>query len=138
MELKQTEIKKGKLKDTQSPQLISALDKDTQLMRIAVIHPPKEGGVPNEKIIEFKFNMGQFSVVDNVDLFKQTSEMICSDLISMYVSIYKSQRDFKRFENKIKIESAEKKALTIKKSKLEKKIKEISKVKGKENLNSLL
>lgn len=36
-ELKEKEIKKGKLKDTQSPQLISALDKDTQLMRIAVI-----------------------------------------------------------------------------------------------------
>ena len=124
-EVKEKEIKKDKLKDTQSPQLISALDKYTQLMRIAVIQPPKEGEMLNENITEFKFNMGQFSVVDKVDLFKQTSEMICSYLIS-FISKDKLQRDFKRLENKLKTESAQKKALLIKKSKLEKKIKEIS------------
>ena len=42
-ELKEKEIKQGKMKDTQSPQLISALDKDTQLIKIAVIQPPKSG-----------------------------------------------------------------------------------------------
>jgi hypothetical protein len=33
--LKEKEIKKGRFKDTQSPQLISDFDKDIQLMRIA-------------------------------------------------------------------------------------------------------
>ena len=103
------------MKDTQSPQLISALDKDTQLMRIAVIQPPKVGDMPNETITEFKFNMGQFSVVYKVDLFKQTSDMICSDLISTFVYKDKLQRDFKRLQNKLKTESADKKALLIKK-----------------------
>ena len=109
--------------DTQSPQLISALDKDTQLMTITVIQPPKASDMLNEKITKFKFNMGQFCVVDKVYLFKQASEMICLDLISTYVSKDKLQRDFKRLENKLKTESTKKKALLIKKSKLEKKIK---------------
>ena len=107
-------------------------------MRIAVIQPPKESDMLNEKITEFKFNMVQFSVVDKVYLFKQTSEMICSNLISTYVSKDKLQRDFKRLENKLKIQSTEKKELLITRSKLEKKIKEISKGKGKETLNSLI
>ena len=107
-------------------------------MRIAVIKPPKVGDMLNEKITEFKFNMGQFSVVDKVELFKQTSELICSDLISTFVSKDKLQRDFKRLENKLMTESAKKKALLIKKKKLEKKIKEISKGKGKETLNNLI
>lgn len=42
--------------------------------------------MPNEKVTEFKFNMGQFSVVDKANLFKQTSEMIFSNLIRTYVS----------------------------------------------------
>lgn len=71
--------------------------------------------MPTEKITEFKLNMGQFNVIDNVDMFKQTSEIICSDLISSSVSKDKLQRDFKRLEKKLKIESAEKKALLIKK-----------------------
>ena len=74
------------MKDTQFPQLISSLDKDTQLMIIAVIQPPKAGGMPTEKITKFKINMVMFSVIDNVDMFKKTSEIICSDLISTYVS----------------------------------------------------
>ena len=82
--------------------------------------------------------MDQFSVVDKVELFKQISEMICLDLISTFVSKDKLQRYFKRLEIKLKIESSEKKALLIKKSELEKKIKEISKGKGKETLNSLI
>ena len=71
-------------------------------MRNAVIQPPRAGDMQNEKIIEFKFNMGKFSVVDKVDLFKQTNEIICSDLISTFVSKDKLQRDFKRLENKLK------------------------------------
>ena len=72
--------------------------------------------MPNENITKFKFNMGQFSVVDKVDFFKQTSEMICSNLISTSASKDKLQRDFKRLENKLKRKSAENKALLIKKS----------------------
>lgn len=64
--------------------------------------------------------------------------MICSDLISTSVSKDKLQRYFKRLENKLKTESAEKKALLINKSELEKKIKEISKGKVKDNLNGLI
>ena len=36
-ELKEKEIKQGKMKDTRFPQLINALNKDTQLMKIVVI-----------------------------------------------------------------------------------------------------
>ena len=59
--------------------------------------------------------MGQFSVVDKVDLFKQTSETIYSNLIRPPVSKDKLQRDFKRLENKLKTESSKKKALLMKK-----------------------
>ena len=68
-DVKEKEIKLDKLMDTQSPQLISALEKDTQVMRIAIIQSQKAGDMLNEKITEFKFNMGQFSVVDKGDLF---------------------------------------------------------------------
>ena len=44
--------------------------------------------------------MGKFRVVDKDDLFKQTSDLIFSDLISTCVSIDKLQRDFKRLEKK--------------------------------------
>ena len=71
-------------------------------MRIALIQPCKANDMLNKKIIEFKFNMGQFSVVEKVDLSKQTSEMICLDLISTSVSKDKLQRDFKILENKSK------------------------------------
>ena len=85
----------------------------------------------DEKVVEFKFNMIQFSVVEKVDFFKQTSELIWLDVISTFVSKDKLQRDFKKLENKLKTESAEKKELLIKKIKLENKIKKISKGKGK-------
>jgi hypothetical protein len=68
--------------------------------------------MPNEKITEFKFNMGQFSVADKVYLIKQTSEIIFSELISTFVSKDKLQRDFKRLENKLKTESGEKESIT--------------------------
>jgi len=71
-------------------------------MKIVVIRPPKAGDTLNERVTEFKFNMSQFSVIDKVDLFKKTSELICSDLISTYVSKDKSQRDFKKLEKNIR------------------------------------
>ena len=70
--------------------------------------------------------MNQYSVVDKVDFFKQTSELICSNLISTSVSKDKLFRDFKKLEGKIKTEQAEKKALQIKKVELEKNIVEIN------------
>ena len=66
--------------------------------------------------------MNQFSVIDKLDLFKQTSELICSDLISTSVTKDKLQRDYQKLENKLKNETAEKKALQIKTIKLEKKV----------------
>ena len=55
--------------------------------------------------------MNQFSVVDKADFFKQTSELIFSNLISTTVSKDKLFRDFKKLENKLKTEQAEKKLL---------------------------
>ena len=46
--------------------------------------------------------MSQFSIVDKVDFFKQTSELICSDLINTSASKEKLQRDFRKLENKLK------------------------------------
>lgn len=132
------ENKEDKLKSIQPPQLISALDKESQLMNIAVIQPPMASDVPSEKAIEFKFNMIQFSVVDKVYLFKQTSELICSDIISTFVSKDKLHRDFKKLKNKLKTKSAEKKTLLIKKEELEKKIIEINKNNGNDIFNSLI
>ena len=56
----------------------------------------------NKKITEFKLNMNQLSVVNKVDLFKQTSELICSNLISTIVSKDKFFRYFKKLESKLK------------------------------------
>ena len=91
-------------------------------MKIVVIQPTTVGEAKRQKITKFKLNMNQFSVVDKVEFFKQTSELICSNLISTTVSKDKLVRDFKKLEGKLKIEEDEKKALQIKKSELEKKI----------------
>ena len=135
---KERESTKDILRSTQTPQLISALDKKSQLMKITIIQPLGIGDPQNKKIIEFKLNMSQFSVVDKVDLFKQTSELICSNLISTYVSKDKLFRDFEKLENKLKTKQAEKKALQIKKTELEKKIMEINKDVGNDTINSLI
>ena len=82
--------------------------------------------------------MIQFSIIDKVDLFKQKSEVICSDLIHTSVSKDKLQRDFRKLENKLKIEQAKKKALQIKKVELEKKIMEINKEVGNIIVNTLI
>ena len=107
-------------------------------MKIVVIQPPSTGDLQNKKNIEFKLNMNQFNVVDKVDFFKQTSELICSNLISTTVSKDKLSRDFKKLEGKLKIEKAKRKALQIKKSELKKKIMEINKGVGNEAFNSLI
>lgn len=107
-------------------------------MNIAVIQPPMVGDVPSEKVSKFKFNMSQFSVVDKVDFFKETSEFICLDLFNTYVFKDKLHRDFKKLENKLNSKSDEKKALLIKKEELEKKIIEINKSSRNETFNSLI
>jgi hypothetical protein len=96
-------------------------------MKIAIIHPPIIGDPQRKKIIDFKLNMSQFSIDYKVDLFKQTSEMICFDLINTFVSNEKIQRDYRKLENKLKTKQAEKKELQIKKTKPEKKIVEMNK-----------
>ena len=51
IEVKEKEIKQDKLRDTQSPQLISVLDKESQHMRIAVIQPPKAEDSSMKKLL---------------------------------------------------------------------------------------
>ena len=132
------ELTLERLRITQPPQLNSDLDKKSQLMKIVVIHPPGIGDPQNKKINEFNLNMIQFSMMDKVDFYKQTSELISSNLISTIVSKDKLFRDFKKLENKLKIEQVEKKALQIKNSKLEKKIVEINKGVGNDSINTLI
>ena len=107
-------------------------------MKIAVIQPPIAGDPQTKKVTEFKLNMRQFSIVDKVDFFTQTSELICSDLINTSVCNDKLQRDFRKLENKLKNEHDEKKALQIKKAKLEKKIMDINKEVGNITMNTLI
>ena len=71
--------------------------------------------------------MNQFSVSDKVYLFKQTSEIMCSDLINASVTKDTLQRDYKKLEKKLKTEVAEKKEIQIKKTELEKKSLQVSK-----------
>ena len=73
-------------------------------MKIVVIQLTMVGEVQKKKIIEFKLNMNQFNVVDKLDFFKYTSEIICSNLISTMVSKDKLVRDFKKLEGKLKTE----------------------------------
>ena len=88
------------------------------MMKIVVIQPATIGDVQNKKIIEFKLNMNQFSVVDKVEFFQHTSELICSNLINTIVSKDKLFRDFKKLEGKLKTKQEEKKALQIKRIEL--------------------
>ena len=90
------------IRSTQPSQLISDLDRKSQVMKIVVIQPAIVGEAQKKKITEFKLNMNQFSVVDKVDFFKQTSELICSNLIITSISKDNLARDFKKLEGKIK------------------------------------
>lgn len=134
---KEREIIEERLRSIQ-PQLISALDKKSQMMKIIVIQPQGTGDIQNKKIIEFKLNMNQLFLVDKVVFFKQTSEIVCSNLISTIVSKDKLFKDFKKLEGKLKTQQAEKKALQIKKFELEKKIMEINKGAGNEAFNNII
>ena len=89
-------------------------------MKVAVIQPPVKGQSTDKEITEIKLNMGQFSIVDKVDFFKQASELICSDLIATSVSKDKLFRENKKLQDKVKTQNAEKGALQIKKDQLEK------------------
>ena len=82
--------------------------------------------------------MNQFSISDKVDLFKQTSELICSGLISASVGKDKLQKDYKKLENKLKTEVAEKKAMQIKKIELENKVLQITKGNADESLTKII
>ena len=105
------ELTEERLRNTQPPQLINTLYKKRQMMKIGFIQPPSIGDLQNKKIIEFKLNMNKFNVVDKVYFLKQTSELICLNLISTTVSKGKLFRDFKKLESKLKTEQAEKKDL---------------------------
>ena len=89
-------------------------------MTNVVIQPTVVGEEQKKKVTEFKLRMNQFSVTGKVDFFRQTSELIYSNLISTYVSKDKLFRNVKNLEGKVKIELAEKKALQIKKQILKK------------------
>ena len=80
-------------------------------MKIVVIQPSMVGEVQKKKIIKFKLHMNKFNVVDKVDVFKQTSELICSNLINTTVSKDKLVRDFKKIEGKLTTKQAKKKDL---------------------------
>ena len=81
------------MKSTAAPRLISALDREKQMLKVAIIQPSKAKNTSEDKVTEIKFNMNQFSISDKVDMFKQTSELICSDLISTSVAKDKFQKD---------------------------------------------
>lgn len=99
-----SDVAEEEIRDDQSPQFISALDRRNQLMKIVVIQPTVDGEAQKRKVIEFKLGMNQFSVTDKVDFFRQTSELICSNLISTSVSKDKLFRDVKNLEGKVKTE----------------------------------
>ena len=82
--------------------------------------------------------MNKFSISDKVDLFKQTSELICLDLINASVAKDRLQKYYKKLENKLKTEAAEKKAMQIKKIELEKKVFPITKGNVDDALNKII
>ena len=85
--------------------MLTTLDKESQMMKVAVIQPPIEGQSTDKEITEIKLNMGQFSIVDKVDFFKQTSELICYNLIATSVSKDKLFIENKKLQNKIKTQN---------------------------------
>ena len=97
-----SDVAEEEARDDQSPQLISALDRKRQLMKIVFIQPAVVGEAQKRKVTEFKLSMNQFSVTDKVDFFRQTSELICSNLISTSVSKGKLFIDVKKLEGKVK------------------------------------
>lgn len=107
-------------------------------MKVAVIQPSIRGQSIEKEITEFKLNMVQFSIVDKVDFFKQTSELICSNLIATLVSKDKLFKENKKLQDKVKTQNAKKRALQIKKDQLEKKLLDQSKQNGDNNMTLLI
>ena len=103
-------------------------------MKIIVIKPSSTSGLFSEKVTKFKLDMSQFNVMGRVDFFKQTS----ANVVNVFISKEKLQKNFKKLESKLKTETAENKALQIKKIDLEKKIIEMNKDRGNEVITSLL
>ena len=62
------------------------------MLKVAIIHPSKAKSTSEDKVTEIKFNMNQFSISDKVDLFKQTSVLICLGHIS--ASLSKDRRNW--------------------------------------------
>ena len=91
--------------------MLTTLDKESQMLKVAVIQPPIRGKSSNKEITEFKLTMSQFSIVDKVDFFKQISELIYSNLIATSVSKDKLFKENKELQNKVKTQNAEKRAL---------------------------
>ena len=108
------------------------------MLKVAIIQPLKAKGTSKDKVTEIKFNMNQFSIINKFDTFKQTSELICSDLISAYVAKDKLQKDYKNLENKLKTETTETKAMQVKKIELQKKVLQITKGNGDNALNRII
>ena len=127
-----------KLKSIIACHLISALNKEKKILKVAIIQPSKAKNTLEDKVTEIKFNMNQFSIGDKVDLFKKTSELICSHLISASVAKDRLQKAYKKLENKLKIEVVEKKAMQIKKIELEKKASQITKGNAYDELNKII
>ena len=78
-------------------------------MKKVAIKPSSTSGLSSEKAIEFKLDMSQFNVMERVDFFKQTNELLCSDLVNVSISKENFQKNFKKLESKLKTEVAEKK-----------------------------
>ena len=68
-EIKRNQVRE-QLRVEHPPQMLTTLDKESQMMKVAVIQPPIIGKSTEKEKTEFKLNMGQFSIVDKVDFFK--------------------------------------------------------------------
>ena len=108
------------------------------MLKVAAIQPPKAKDTSEDKVTEFKFNMNQFNITNKVDLFKKTSELICSNLIIVSIAKDRMQKDYKKLENKLKTRVVKKKAIQIKKIELENKILQISKENADDALNKVI
>ena len=74
-----------KLRSSNLLSLISALDIKNKSMKIAVIKPSSTSCLSSEKVTEFKLDMSQFNVMDIVNFFKQIGELICSNIVNVFI-----------------------------------------------------
>jgi hypothetical protein len=59
-----------KLKSTAAPQLISALDRENKMLKVAIIQPLNAKGTSKDKVAKINFNMNQFRISHKVNMFK--------------------------------------------------------------------